>query len=106
MKLKYKLCNGAPRFANRMATDRGLCLWQLNQQMKGTGYRIRREFGQYTVSEFILVRVSNKMPPVRNPRFHTNELRKYTSKDGYCTFSWWNRRINRKIKDNYKWSTQ
>jgi len=96
---------GNYRYRSRMATEQGLCLWQLNKFLKGSGYRVRREFGEETLSEFILVRVSNKMPPVKNPRFHTKELRKYKfGKYGgyYCTFNWWENRINKKIKDNYK----
>ena len=31
-----------PRFHERRITGRGLCIWQMNKMLRGTGYKIQR----------------------------------------------------------------
>ena len=47
-----------PRFHERRITDRGLCIWQMNKMLRGTGLKIQRLMDMYksvNTSQLLLV---------------------------------------------------
>ena len=59
-----------PRFAERRITNRGLCIWQMNKMLKGTGYKIQRLMNMYNyqnTSQLLLVPTGYKKVNLTNP---------------------------------------
>ena len=56
-----------PRFSERAVTNHGLCIWQLNKMLRGTGYKIEREWQCNSVVELLLVPTGYKKVPLIDP---------------------------------------
>ena len=59
-----------PRFHERRITGRGLCIWQMNKMLKGTGYKIQRlldMYGSVNTSQLLLVPTGYKKVNLINP---------------------------------------
>ena len=59
-----------PRFHERRITDRGLCIWQMNKMLRGTGYKIQRlldMYGSVNTSQLLLVPTGYKKITLTNP---------------------------------------
>ena len=59
-----------PRFHERRITGRGLCIWQMNKMLRGTGYKIQRlmdMYGSVNTSQLLLVPTGYKKINLTNP---------------------------------------
>ena len=59
-----------PRFHERRITNRGLCIWQMNKMLRGTGYKIQRlmdMYGSVNTSQLLLVPTGYKKVDLINP---------------------------------------
>ena len=59
-----------PRYHQRRITGRGLCIWQMNKMLKGTGYKIQRlldMYGSVNTSQLLLVPTGYKKITLTNP---------------------------------------
>ena len=59
-----------PRFHERRITNRGLCIWQINKMLRGTGYKIQRlmdMYGSVNTSQLLLVPTGYKKVDLINP---------------------------------------
>ena len=59
-----------PRFHERRITNRGLCIWQMNKMLRGTGYKIQRlmdMYGSVNTSQLLLVPTGYKKVNLINP---------------------------------------
>ena len=59
-----------PRYHERRITGRGLCIWQMNKMLKGTGYKIQRlldMYGAVNTSQLLLVPTGYKKVNLINP---------------------------------------
>ena len=59
-----------PRFHERRITGRGLCIWQMNKMLRGTGYKIQRLMDMYcsvNTSQLLLVPTGYKKVDLINP---------------------------------------
>ena len=59
-----------PRFHERRITGRGLCIWQMNKMLRGTGYKIQRlmdMYGYVNTSQLLLVPTGYKKITITNP---------------------------------------
>ena len=59
-----------PRFHERRITGRGLCIWQMNKMLRGTGYKIQRlldMYGSVNTSQLLLVPTGYKKITLTNP---------------------------------------
>tara|TARA_R100001163_G_C5031434_1_gene171545 strand:+ start:367 stop:813 length:447 start_codon:yes stop_codon:yes gene_type:complete len=64
-----------PRFAERQITNRGLCIWQLNKMLRGSGYKISRLAGG--TSHILLIPTGYKKVPLVNPFTGYGHVRLY-----------------------------
>ena len=80
-----------PRFHERRATDRGLCVWQLNTMLRGTGYKVERIGKIQSVVELLLVPTGYKKGPLINPFTGYWYVRLYPREK---TLWYWQRTIN------------
>ena len=72
---EYQNYKAKPRFAERIATGRGLCIWQLNKMLRGSGYKIVRFTGG--TSHILLVPTGYKTVPLVNPFTGYSHVRLY-----------------------------
>ena len=72
---EYQNYKAKPRFAERVATGRGLCIWQLNKMLRGSGYKIVRFTGG--TSHILLVPTGYKTVPLVNPFTGYSHVRLY-----------------------------
>ena len=56
-----------PRFHERRATDAGLCIWQLNKMLRGSGYKVERQGQTNSVVELLLIPTGYKKVPLIDP---------------------------------------
>ena len=59
-----------PRYHERRITNRGLCIWQMNKMLRGTGYKIQRlmdMYGSVNTSQLLLVPTGYKKVDLINP---------------------------------------
>ena len=59
-----------PRFHERRITGRGLCIWQMNKMLRGTGYKIQRlmdMYGSVNTSQLLLVPTGYKKITLTTP---------------------------------------
>ena len=87
-----------PRFHERRATDRGLCVWQLNKMLRGTGYKIERTGKQSGIMELLLVPTGYKDVEIVSPFTGCFYVRHYSLSKGNDSISFWNRVINRMLE--------
>ena len=72
---EYRSYKAKPRFAERVATGQGLCIWQLNKMLRGSGYKIVRFTGG--TSHILLVPTGYKTVPLVNPFTGYSHVRLY-----------------------------
>ena len=78
-----------PRFHERRITGRGLCIWQMNKMLKGTGYKIQRlldMYGSVNTSQLLLVPTGYKKVNLINPFTRYGYVRLYPSHN--CLAKW------------------
>jgi len=78
-----------PRFHERRITGRGLCIWQMNKMLKGTGYKIQRlldMYGSVNTSQLLLVPTGYKKITLTNPFTCYGYVRLYPSHN--CLAKW------------------
>ena len=56
-----------PRFSERAVTNYGLCIWQLNKMLRGSGYKVERQGKSNSVVELLLVPTGYKKVPLIDP---------------------------------------
>ena len=69
-----------PRYHERRITGRGLCIWQMNKMLKGTGYKIQRlldMYGSVNTSQLLLVPTGYKKVNLINPFTRYGYVRLY-----------------------------
>ena len=69
-----------PRFHERRITGRGLCIWQMNKMLRGTGYKIQRlmdMYGSVNTSQLLLVPTGYKKINLTNPFTRYGYVRLY-----------------------------
>ena len=78
-----------PRFHERRITGRGLCIWQMNKMLRGTGYKIQRlmdMYGSVNTSQLLLVPTGYKKVDLINPFTCYGYVRLYTVDN--CIAKW------------------
>ena len=78
-----------PRYHERRITGRGLCIWQMNKMLKGTGYKIQRlldMYGSVNTSQLLLVPTGYKKITLTNPFTCYGYVRLYPSHN--CLAKW------------------
>ena len=78
-----------PRYHERRVTDHGLCIWQLNKMLRGSGYKITRITGG--TSELILIPTGYKKVELVDPFTGLGYVRLYPR---YKTLEKWEKVIN------------
>ena len=78
-----------PRYHERRVTDIGLCIWQLNKMLRGSGYKITRVIGG--TSELILIPTGYKKVPLTDPFTGLGYVRLYPR---HKTLEKWEKIIN------------
>ena len=94
-----------PRFHERRATDAGLCIWQLNRMLRGTGYKIERLGKIQSVVELLLVPTGYKDVEIISPFTGCFYVRHYShtrTYSGYDSIKFWNRVINRMLEARHR----
>ena len=81
---EYRSYKAKPRFAERVATGQGLCIWQLNKMLRGSGYKIVRFTGG--TSHILLVPTGYKTVPLVNPFTGYGHVRLYPKET--CLRKW------------------
>ena len=70
-----------PRFHERRITGAGLCIWQMNKMLRGTGYKIQRLLDMYqhtgSTSQLLLVPTGYKKVQLINPFTRYGYVRLY-----------------------------
>ena len=70
-----------PRYHERRITGSGLCIWQMNKMLKGTGYKIQRLLEMYQgnggTSQLLLVPTGYKKVQLINPFTRYGYVRLY-----------------------------
>ena len=69
-----------PRFDERRITGAGLCIWQMNKMLRGTGYKIQRlldMYGSVNTSQLLLVPTGYKKVDLINPFTRYGYVRLY-----------------------------
>ena len=80
-----------PRYHERMATNHGLCIWQLNKMLRGSGYRVERLGKIQSVVELLLVPTGYKKVPLIYPFTGYWYVRLYPREK---TLLYWQKTIN------------
>ena len=78
-----------PRFHERRITGAGLCIWQMNKMLRGTGYKIQRLldiYGSVNTSQLLLVPTGYKKITLTNPFTCYGYVRLYPSHN--CLAKW------------------
>ena len=94
-----------PRFHERRTTDAGLCIWQLNKMLRGTGYKIERLGKIQSVVELLLVPTGYKDVETISPFTGCYYVRHYShtrTYSGYDSIKFWNRVINRMLEARHR----
>ena len=94
-----------PRFHERRATDAGLCIWQLNKMLRGTGYKIERLGKSISVVELLLVPTVYKDVEIISPFtgcFYVRHFSHTRTYSGYDSLKFWNRVINRMLEARHR----
>ena len=84
VKKEYQSYKAKPRFAERQVTSPGLCIWQLNKMLRGSGYKMSRMCGG--TSQILLIPTGYKKVPLINPFTRYGYVRLYPRQN--CLRKW------------------
>ena len=89
-KKEYRSYKAKPRFAERIVTGQGVCIWQLNKMLRGSGYKLARFTGG--TSHILLIPTGYKDVPLVDPFTGYGHVRLYPKE---TCLSKWQRTINK-----------
>ena len=84
VKKEHQSYKAKPRFAKRIVTGQGVCIWQLNKMLRGSGYKLVRFAGGTT--PILLIPTGYKDVPLVDPFTGYNQVRLYPKET--CLSKW------------------